>query len=431
MKNRFINFVKVYKPLLITFGVVLLVAVILGLTCVGVATMDTSGKLAHADSWVPSTSANTITSPISLGNFVNEDNSPGLWFNMSEFFNASSGLDRYLQYFVEPYSSTSTVRNYFQTIGYIYGAYSSKATGGNSSVYTPGELVPYCLAVGLRLQERYNSSNDTWSVNLIDIGTMSGSYVSNNMLYISNRVNTQLGVNYDWRLSESTYSLGTENSVERPSYIDYYINGDSTWVKYPSLWRNIGNGLTYPNGISIQGYVPNYSQLNEDMRNLYGGNPINGFGSNADTIVVELRSFLSRFMSFGLSRSILISDNYDLGFQDGRDVGFDEGYDEGFDEGFDEGRNEGFDEGYADGKYDANNTVTTTSASYNAGYNYGVESASTFTFNSLMSAVFDVPVRTLLSMLNFEILGVDMSAFFLSLITICVVLFVIRLIMGR
>lgn len=82
---------------------------------------------------------------------------------------------------------------------------------------------------------------------------------------------------------------------------------------------------------------------------------------------------------------------------------------------------------YEAGRNDANNTVNTSSASYTAGWNRGVDSASNYTFKSLISAVIDVPVKTFVSLFNFDFLGVNLLNFLLSLLTIGLIIGIVKL----
>lgn len=63
------------------------------------------------------------------------------------------------------------------------------------------------------------------------------------------------------------------------------------------------------------------------------------------------------------------------------------------------------------------------------GYNKGLSSSNAYSFNSLLSAVLDVPVNTFTSLFNFDLLGVNLANFFLSLLTVCVIITVVRLLL--
>lgn len=97
---------------------------------------------------------------------------------------------------------------------------------------------------------------------------------------------------------------------------------------------------------------------------------------------------------------------------------YNEGYRQGLSEGLSSGKNEGFSSGYQVGKNDG----------YNLGYNTALENDK-YTFTNLISAVIDVPVKAFTSLFNFEILGVNLSGFFLGLLTCCIVIGIIRLIL--
>lgn len=64
---------------------------------------------------------------------------------------------------------------------------------------------------------------------------------------------------------------------------------------------------------------------------------------------------------------------------------------------------------------------------YDRGYAKGLESGGTYSFLGLITSVIDVPVKAFVSLLDFEILGYNMRSFFLSVLTACVVVSVIRL----
>lgn len=63
---------------------------------------------------------------------------------------------------------------------------------------------------------------------------------------------------------------------------------------------------------------------------------------------------------------------------------------------------------------------------YDVGYAEGALNANNYTFDGLLSAVFDVPVRTFKSLFEFEILGVNLANFFLSLLTLAIIIFIVR-----
>lgn len=81
-----------------------------------------------------------------------------------------------------------------------------------------------------------------------------------------------------------------------------------------------------------------------------------------------------------------------------------------------------YNEGFVNGKTQGYNN------GYNAGFSDGVANANDYSFTGLLSAVFDVPVQTFTSLFNFDLLGVNLANFFLSLLTLAVVLAIIKLI---
>lgn len=76
----------------------------------------------------------------------------------------------------------------------------------------------------------------------------------------------------------------------------------------------------------------------------------------------------------------------------------------------------GYSSGYAAGN----------SYGYNIGYDAGVNSTEAFNFFRLFSSVFDAMINSFQGMFNFDILGVNLAGFLLSLLTLSIVVFVVR-----
>lgn len=99
----------------------------------------------------------------------------------------------------------------------------------------------------------------------------------------------------------------------------------------------------------------------------------------------------------------------------------------GYPQGYDDGYNVGYDEGYNAGYNGASSVIDINSASYNAGYNKGVEESSNL-FELFSSAV-SAPVNVLMDTFNFELMGVNVATFILSLLTLCFIVIVLRLLL--
>lgn len=88
-----------------------------------------------------------------------------------------------------------------------------------------------------------------------------------------------------------------------------------------------------------------------------------------------------------------------------------------YNEGYFYGQKVGYDEGYRVGN--------------NKGYADGQASQGDYTFFGLISSVVDAPLSVFRTMFNFEILGMNLSSFLLSLFSISVILCVVKLLIGR
>lgn len=96
-----------------------------------------------------------------------------------------------------------------------------------------------------------------------------------------------------------------------------------------------------------------------------------------------------------------------------------QGYDAGKLDGLEQGETSGYTDGFEAGKNEG----------YWDGYEQAIENDDRYNFTNLIASVIDVPVKTFTSLFNFEILGVNLSGFFLGLLTCCIVIGVIRLIL--
>lgn len=65
------------------------------------------------------------------------------------------------------------------------------------------------------------------------------------------------------------------------------------------------------------------------------------------------------------------------------------------------------------------------------GKKVGMSQSNPYTFNALFGAVFDAPIQALTGLLDFDILGVNMKGLYLSLFTLALIIFVVKLCLGK
>lgn len=116
------------------------------------------------------------------------------------------------------------------------------------------------------------------------------------------------------------------------------------------------------------------------------------------------------YREYFTKNAINLSDNsaYQQGYSDGYNIGVGDGNGQGYQDGY----NAGVDVGYGNG------------------YNAGIEQSNNYSFLSLIGAVIDAPISAFTSLLNFNLLGFNMLGFVTGLITLCLIIFIIKLILG-
>lgn len=87
------------------------------------------------------------------------------------------------------------------------------------------------------------------------------------------------------------------------------------------------------------------------------------------------------------------------------------------------GYTQGYQEGFKQGQQEKEIYGITQ---YNKGKSDGIASANNYSFKSLITAVFDVPVQTLYGMLNFNILGINILSFVMSIISVILLIAIVK-----
>lgn len=211
------------------------------------------------------------------------------------------------------------------------------------------------------------------------------------------------------------YPFGQQNTALRED------NGYLSLSNFDKFVDLVYNGSGFFSGIK---FYPTNNKVISNFRTTFCDS-LKGFISPH----VEVKSFSSDSYNQGFSNG------YTHGFGNGSDKGYREGMTEGYNNGKSEGMEEGYNNGYTEGKSEgmtegySNGRTDGYIIGYNKGVNDGVDSANKYTFLSLIGAVVDAPLNVFKSMFNFEILGVNMSSFVLSLLTVSVVLFVVKLLL--
>lgn len=137
---------------------------------------------------------------------------------------------------------------------------------------------------------------------------------------------------------------------------------------------------------------------------------------------VSANTFVFALPVYGFSQQSSLSFDYDYWYTTAvtdnniYQQGYSTGYAIGNSEGMAAGSQESFNAGYTAGK----------TQGFNQGYQEGVESANNYTFFSLISAVIDAPIKAFSGLLDFNVFGYNMKNFYLSLITVCIIIAILK-----
>lgn len=118
------------------------------------------------------------------------------------------------------------------------------------------------------------------------------------------------------------------------------------------------------------------------------------------------------YFGFEYPQNTTYTQGYNVGYDSGYRDGIDNGYNEGYTDGYDTGMNDYYDSRYQQG--------------YQDGINYESQLANRYTFMSLFGAIADTPIMIMRNLLNFDVFGVSAMTIVMSMITGCIVLFLIR-----
>lgn len=316
----------------------------------------------------------------------------------------------------------------------------------------------------------YPSVDDIWQLqetSFIVSGFESNSIYSNSYYTYELLYSWQAQESLNVPVRNSIFSAGDSIHVGALIY-DYYdfVQGMEFEVEFEfEITRIYGYNLTsYIQGIEQNAYADG-EQLGYQTGHEHGYNAGftagytagEGYGYNEglnDGVELGYNSGKADGLTEGYDNgySVGYGEGETNGYIEGRNEGYAEGYDEGYDrgsydgyqDGYDDGSYYGYDEGYTEG-YDEGYTI-----GRNTGFNQGVEQAGNYTFFSLITSVFDAPLRVILGewvdtdgddvsdtleggFLNFyvPVLDIDLAPLIISLFTVCIIILVLRFILVR
>ena len=200
------------------------------------------------------------------------------------------------------------------------------------------------------------------------------------------------------------------------------LAGSEIKCTYDALYKYNGEvpediyvGLAFTEyGISGQYEESHFYQMFIPYSQWFNGSFIVNVPFNVNYIAFDL--FDSAFnplslgynINTGLAEGLFISNFVVSGRGSNFKVAIDNAHKQGFDSGYQQGLTQGKDIGYAQGSKDQGD----------------------YTFLGLIGAVFDAPISAFKGLLNFDVLGVNMSSFVLALFSLAVIVLIVKIALG-
>ena len=229
----------------------------------------------------------------------------------------------------------------------------------------------------------YDNDNSTW-VECGYIGQFSHITINNTS-------------GYSWTNNSCPDHIAFYTSCSEDDYLDVTFNG--CFIQPNSTISTTGFATT--GYVSVGGWLTNYTSLTY-LNTL----------SESETNRVYYELDYNMFYD-----TLVLLVGADSSFNDGYSIGYNVGSEEGFNSGRDVGYTEGKVDGYADGKRDG----------YIEGLRDGENTDATI--NSIYTGILAIgfiPINFFLAIFNFEILGINLSEFVSSILSVCVVIIIIK-----
>lgn len=233
-----------------------------------------------------------------------------------------------------------------------------------------------------------------------------GSIISSSLVDYGSRVvapntPTLVGHTFEgWSCSNSSYKVGSVVDCDLLFVANYSLNTYS--ISFYDYDDRLLNSVVVSFGYRISsGDIPNVSRV---------GYMFNGWDSSVDDFGVSDIVYCD--VDFTANYSIITE--FWNGYEYARDENYNNGYDEGYLSGKDDFYSSGYDDGYSSG--------------YGVGFSEGENSAlsSKDTFKSFMYSIIDAPFNVLSNAFSFEIFGINLSYFLISIVSLLLVAVVIR-----
>lgn len=205
-----------------------------------------------------------------------------------------------------------------------------------------------------------------------------------------------------WEVDLKAYNYSNDSFASIYHSTNYFNNFESSLVTDPNNFLEMSFYLSQStNSGTLSFYTSWYDYALDENSGINASNTSALYGSN--NFVRFNNGYNIRFDLDNLHTQLINAFNMGIG-------GYNAGYETGYSIGKEEGVSQGYDTGYSDG------------------YTSGIETNGTaFTiFNGILN-IGMIPVNFFLAMFNFNILGINISNFILSLISVLITIYIYRL----
>lgn len=294
-------------------------------------------------------------------------------------------------------------------VPYVEGTYEEGYDAGYNSGVTDGT------------ETGYNSGYDEGYNAGVTDGTQSGYDEGYDDGYNAGYANGQVSVR-----DLFTYSAVNIGHDPNDIYHCYVVNGDS-YKSYQDVYLgDIGLKFVPLSKMRYYGYDGGYYPIDlvlpedgENIPNVADSEYYLEFSSVVEVgqwLLDNPTDFLCSYIITGemLPAVLVFSDLSGLSsFMSGAGYLYDDFYNDGYDDGFSSGDRNGYNRGYG------------------VGFNDGQVDAldGNYTFLGLIGSVIDAPISAFRGLLDFELLGVNMSSFVLAVMSLCVIIVIIRMVL--